>query len=62
MQTNMKSMTDCGLIQEQIKDLPNRASAPPMNSTAKTSGGTHELLVHRLSFSPLSKGLTKTLQ
>lgn len=39
--------------------LPNRASVPPVNSTAETSGGTHGLLMHKFSFRPLSKGLTE---
>lgn len=41
------------------KMLPNRASVPPVNSTAETSGGTHGLLMHKFSFPPLSKGLTE---
>lgn len=50
MQTNMKNMTDSGLIQEQQqkKKLPDGASASPANSTAETSAGTHGLHMHRL--------------
>lgn len=42
------------------KMLSNRASPPPVNSTAETSGRTHKLLMHRLNCSP-SKGLIETV-
>lgn len=55
MQTNMKSTTDSGLIQEQKKELLDRASAFPVNSTAETSGGTHGSHMYKLFFSPLQR-------
>lgn len=57
MQTNMKNMTDSGLIQEQQqqKKLPDGASASPAHLTAETSAGTHGLHMHRLFFSSLQR-------
>lgn len=55
MQTNMKNMADSGLIQEQKKELLDRASAFPVNSTAETSGGTHGSHMYKLFFSPLQR-------